>query len=230
MAHPVSILLPGMDGTGELYGRFNAALSSEWPVHVLPLPGDSPRGYADLADSMLPQLPSEPFAIVAESFSGPLAILLANRCRYVHAVVLCASFVQAPLPRLFARLPFFLRRGPPPAWAVRFLMTGPDPVLAGAVRHALEKVDAKVLVGRVSAALDVDVRNDLERLRRPLLYLQASRDRLVPASCAATIRALKPRAEFVTVNGPHLLLQANPVESWRHIEEFLSRVWRRDAG
>ena len=82
----------------------------------------------------------------------------------------------------------------------------------------------------MSAALDVDVRDDLDRLSQPRLYLQAARDRLVPPSCAARIRALKPSAEFVTVDGPHLLLEANPVESWRHIEGFLERVWRRDAG
>jgi hypothetical protein len=91
-------------------------------------------------------------------------------------------------------------------------------MLAAAIRHALGTIDAEILAGRIFAALSVDVRDELARLSRPLLCLQAARDRLVPRSCTAKIRALKPSAEFATVDGPHLLLQANPGGSWRRIE------------
>jgi pimeloyl-[acyl-carrier protein] methyl ester esterase len=230
VTQPVSILLPGLDGTGDLFERFIAAAPAAWPVRALRLPSERPRGYRELADFMLAQLPSQPFALVAESFSGPLAILLANRCPHACAIVLCASFVEAPLPRLLARVPDFFWRHTPPASIVRLLMTGGDRALADAVRTAVLGLDSDVVVGRISAALTADVRRELEQLSQPLLCLQATHDRLVPASAAATIRALKPSATFVTVDGPHLLLQARPTEAWSHIQPFLERASMRGAG
>jgi pimeloyl-[acyl-carrier protein] methyl ester esterase len=216
-----------MDGASELSERFCAVAPPNWPVHAWRLPDDQPRGYSDLADRMLSELPGERFAIIAQSFSGPLAILLANRCPRVRAVVLCASFVYPPLPKLLAPFPGLVARATPPQWAVRFLMTGGDPRLAGAVRGAIETLDAEVLAGRIRSALHVDVRDELGRLSQPLLSLRAARDRLVRMDQTAAIRAVKPSAEFATVDAPHLLLQTSPSESWRHIEPFLEAVWRR---
>jgi pimeloyl-[acyl-carrier protein] methyl ester esterase len=121
--------LPGLDGTGSLFERFINAAPSNWPLRVLRLPADQPQGYHDLADSVLPLLPGDPLALIAESCSGPLAILLANRCPQVYAIVLCASFVRHPLPKFLARLPDFLWRRPPPILALRFFMTGGDRAL-----------------------------------------------------------------------------------------------------
>jgi pimeloyl-[acyl-carrier protein] methyl ester esterase len=224
---PLSILLPGLDGTGNLFKRFTAVVPADWPVQAVRLPNDQPRGYRDLADCLLPMLPTGRFAIVAESFSGPLAILLANRCPQVYAVVLSATFAEPPLPRVFARLSNLFGHRPPPVWALRAFMAGGDLLLAEAVRNAVGEVDGAVLRARLAAALSVDVAGDLQHLRQPLLCLRAARDRLVPAHCATTIRSLNPSAESASIDGPHLLLQTKPVESWRHIESFLRRASAR---
>jgi pimeloyl-ACP methyl ester carboxylesterase len=225
--HPVSILLPGLDGTGDLFERFVAAAPPDCPVRVARLPSDQPCGYRDLVDRLLPTLPTDRFALIAESFSGPLAILLANRCPQVYAVVLAASFAEPPLPRVFARLSKGFSRWRPPALALRVFMTGGDPSLAEALRFAVREIDRRVLGARITAALSEGVARDLQQLSQPLLYLRAARDRLVPARCATHISALRSSAQIVAIDGPHLLLQAKPAESWRHIEPFLRRAAAR---
>jgi pimeloyl-ACP methyl ester carboxylesterase len=218
---PLSLLLPGLDGTGELFERFVAAASRDWPVRIVPLPSDRPRGYHDLAECLLPALPTERFALIAESFSGPLAILLANRCPQIYAVVLAASFARAPIPRAFARLAGLAGRLQPPAWALRVFMTGGDPVLTESVRRVLPAAGRDVIGGRIAAVSSVDVTSELQRVRQPLLVLRGARDRLIHARAAETIRALKPAATLVDLDGAHLLLQTTPNECWAAIQPFL---------
>jgi pimeloyl-[acyl-carrier protein] methyl ester esterase len=221
---PPSILLPGLDGTGDLFTNLLGAASPEWPLRVMPLPDDRPRGYHELAESIVPRLPQEPFAIIAESFSGPLAVLLASRSRCVSAVVLCASFVRPPLPAWFAALPDVFWRRPPPTFAIQLFMTGGDRRLAGAVRDAIRKTKSAVLATRANASLTVNVSAELANLRQPVLYLRAARDRLVPGACGAEICKLQRRAELLNIDGPHLLLQARAKESWVRIATFLERL------
>lgn len=108
----------------------------------------------------------------------------------------------------------------------RWLMTGGDAEFAEATRAAVAKVDRAVLAARAAAVLGVDAVGELERLRQPLLGLRAARDRLVPPRCAAEIAAIEPGATMVTVDAPHLVLQARPSECWRAIAPFLAEMGR----
>jgi pimeloyl-ACP methyl ester carboxylesterase len=227
---PVSILLPGLDGTATLFAPFVAAAPAEFPVQPLPLPNDRPRSYRELTDWVLTKLPPEPFALIAESFSGPLALFVADQCPRVTAIVLCASFVQAPLPEILRRLPTIIWTRPPPAALIRFFLTGGDRVLGDAVRSAVASVSADVIAFRIAAALRVDVRPELERFTRPLLVLSAAQDRVIPSRSTRTSRALKPSATFAELQAPHLLLQAQPRNAWLHIKSFLEEASVRAAG
>jgi pimeloyl-ACP methyl ester carboxylesterase len=229
MMKPVSILLPGLDGTGDMFERFVAAAPSTLSLRVQPLPAGHPQSYQDLVDALLPALPAEPFALVAESFSGPLAVLIAERCSRVCAVTLCASFIRPPLPRMLARAPAFLFQRLPPRIVLELVLTGGDRRLAGSILQTIATVDKAVIRGRIAAALTVDVTQELQRLKQPLLYLRAECDRLVPARCAADVRTLKPSAQISSVNGPHLILQTRPRESWSLIEPFLEQAFLRQA-
>lgn len=230
VTYPVSILLPGLDGTGDMFERFIAAAPAAFPLRVQRLPSDRPRCYGELADALLPQFPAEPFALIAESFSGPLAILIANRCPQACAVVLCATFVRPPLPRMLARLPEFFWRTPPPRFLVELIMTGGDRALAAAARNSVVPLDGAVLRARAEAALTVDVSAELRALAQPVLYIRAERDRLIPARSAGPIRDAKPSVRVASVKGPHLILQARPGECWDHIAPFLEQAFLRAAG
>jgi pimeloyl-ACP methyl ester carboxylesterase len=228
VSSPLSLLLPGLDGTGDLFAPFVAAAPPGLPLAGVRLPADRPRGYPELAAWLLSRLPPGPLALIAESFSGPLALLVADRCPRVAAVVLCASFAAPPWPRVLARTPAFVWGRPPPAVLVRAFLTGGDHAMAAAVGRALAGVGREVLAARIAAALRTDVTAELGGFSRPLLCLRATRDRVLRVGSTEQIRAVKPAAEFVEIAAPHLLLQTKPVEAWIHIAPFLKRAAMSD--
>jgi pimeloyl-ACP methyl ester carboxylesterase len=221
------VLLPGLDGTGDLFERFVAAAPSGVAVQAVALPRDKIRDYSGLAEWLLERLPSNRFVLVAESFSGPLAVLVAEQCGSVGGVVLVATFVESPLPSVIRHCPQFLWRHSPPEFLLRAVLTGGDARLAAAVRRATLRVNRRVLAARITAALQVDVARELQKVACPVLYLQAGRDRLVSPRSAARIRTLRPDTQFARIDAPHLLLQTCPDEAWVHVKQFADRVLAR---
>jgi pimeloyl-[acyl-carrier protein] methyl ester esterase len=218
---PVAVLLPGLDGTASLFGPFVDAAPRASSLRPLPLPNDRPLSYRELSEWVLTQLPPGPIVLIAESFSGPLALLVADRCSRVKGVVLCASFVESPFPPILGHVPRFVWNRPPPRALVRFFLTGGDAPWGDAVRRAVRGVAPDVIAKRLEAVLHVDVGAELGRLTAPLLFLHAERDRVIPRHSHARARALKPSAQFAEVSAPHLLLQMAPAEAWTHIGPFL---------
>jgi pimeloyl-[acyl-carrier protein] methyl ester esterase len=72
-----AILLPGLDGTGRLFDPLLKELPADLRAEVISYPTDAILDYAALEQFVEAALPRrDPFIIVAESFSGPLAIRL----------------------------------------------------------------------------------------------------------------------------------------------------------
>jgi pimeloyl-ACP methyl ester carboxylesterase len=96
------ILLPGLGGTGELFEPFLAALGSAVAVKVIRYPGDVALGYDALGRFVRAMLPEgEPFVLLGESFSGPIAIsLAATGGTQLRGLILCCSFARNPRPSL----------------------------------------------------------------------------------------------------------------------------------
>ena len=67
------VLLPGMDGTGELFADFVDALPKSFETVRVRYPADRCLSYSEL-EELVQAACSEPFMLVAESFSTPLAI------------------------------------------------------------------------------------------------------------------------------------------------------------
>ena len=87
------LLLPGMDGTGELLAALVGRLSLYRPVQVIAYPA-KPRGYDDLVDFVVSRAPKERFVIVGESFldrSLSSCRLVVSHGRARARVQLCAS-------------------------------------------------------------------------------------------------------------------------------------------
>ncbi|MEJ2362965.1 MAG: alpha/beta hydrolase, partial [Gammaproteobacteria bacterium] len=108
MADPApltAVLLPGIDGTGRMFGPLSAQLPSWLQPQVIAYPGDRLLSYAQLVEYVLPRLPKgRPYILIAESFAGPLALQLSTHAnKYLRVLVLCATFVRNPRPHL-ARL------------------------------------------------------------------------------------------------------------------------------
>ncbi|MFO0714574.1 MAG: alpha/beta hydrolase [Sandaracinus sp.] len=202
-------LLPGMDGTGQLFAPLLRELD---PARLRPrvFSYDSHASSYDVLLRALPR-PRAPTIVLAESFGGPLAIQLAARDRSrVTALVLVASFVRAPRPFLRAASALVARLPPPPASAIRAVMVGrdADPALVTQVASAVRATPATTLAARLAALADLDLRS--ASLDCPIHALVARHDRLVPRASAAEPAALSRQGAITTIDGPHLLAQTHP--------------------
>lgn len=218
------VLLPGLDGTGDLFEEFVRATPDEHEVTVVSYPLDQELSYGQHVEFAMGRLPSSgPFVVLGESFSGPVAISLAARHPPdLVGVVLCNTFACAPGWRGFARLPWTtlfslrLNRFTAGLHLVGFSNVGP---WIERIREANRKTAPRVLARRMQEVLSVDVRDRLESIRVPILYLRGTRDRLVGRGSLARILERRPDVHIAPIDAPHLTLQLEPERSWAAICE-----------
>jgi pimeloyl-ACP methyl ester carboxylesterase len=224
------VLLPGMDGTGQLFKPFAEALKGKLEVRVVQYPTAGALGYEELEAVARSQLPPEGnFVILGESFSGPIAIsLAATQPPGLVGLVLCSSFARTPLPALKVLSPFAkaLPVKQVPLAMVSYVLLGgfATPALRSALRSALAQVSASAFRERVKAVLSIDVTAKLKAVKVPLLYLLASQDRVVPKSAAKHITQVFPSTRVVTIEAPHFLLQVAPAAAASAIGTFAHAV------
>jgi pimeloyl-[acyl-carrier protein] methyl ester esterase len=213
-----------MHGTSELMDDFQATAPNDAHVDVVALPNHM-SDYSELASYFERTLRLTPDAIlIAESFSGPLAIMLAARA-HVRALILCNTFATAPYSSMLGLFPLSLiARIPPPSFFVRYFIVGADAPdsMVEQVRKAVERVPPGTLASRARSALKVDVRRELAQCTCPILYLQGTEDHVVhQRSVDAIVRAASVPVTVVRIAGPHLVLKTAPREAWSAIESFL---------
>jgi pimeloyl-ACP methyl ester carboxylesterase len=210
------LILPGLDGTGRLLKDFAHELGAEHDVEIVSYPVEL-TSYADIGVWLERRLPPDDYAIVAESFSGPLAIKIASqKPKALKALVLVASFARSPrkispsLVKALNLLPYF------PSfcmWASLPLVIGNarTPEFLAAYRATLREITLPMLVGRLHAVSRVDVRNILPNIDVPISYIRATEDRLVPASISSDFGPYCD--QFHQIDAPHFILQAKPQEA-----------------
>jgi len=194
------LLLPGMDGSGALWRPLLDALGDlardtelvRYPTNV---------GRYDALLEGIAKIES-PTVVIAESFGGPLAIRLAARDANVRALVLIASFARGPRLARWMRPLVALAPHPPPRSLLRAAMLGGAPSIEEALFDAIAAVDSAAMRARIREVASVDVRGVLSTLSIPILWIHASRDRLLGA----------PWGRSIVIDGPHLLAQTRPRE------------------
>ena len=226
-----AVLLPGIDGTGKMFAPFVAQLPSWMPAQVISYCEHEALSYRQLVNRLQQQLPAdEPFIMIAESFAGPLALMLSERADHnLKAVVLCATFVSNPRPWLSKLAPLLLHEWlvgiPPRKWMARLFITGrdaPDSML----EHMFEihkTVSPAVIIERLYSVFRVDVRDTLKNCAVPLLHLYGKRDHLILKYSRDEIQQIRPDIASVQIDGPHFLLQTHPGSCMSTISDFLSK-------
>lgn len=214
------LLLPGLDGTGDLFSEFIAALPHDLQTTLVRYPTDHFLSYSQLQNLVREKSPNSPFVLLAESFSTPVALnYAATNPANLRALILCAGFATSPLQTwrrhlasLIAPLGF---RIPIPAFAAKRWLLGPDAPapLTSALRGAVSRVNPSVLSARLRAVLKCDARNSLSLITVPILYLRPNQDALVSAQCLEDLRQIKPQIQVTRIDGPHMLLQSEPIVS-----------------
>jgi pimeloyl-ACP methyl ester carboxylesterase len=224
------VLLPGMDGTGELFEPFVQAMGSGYKILCMRYPGDMAMGYDELEKFVRKRLPKKSsYVVLGESFSGPIAARLAGSPpRGLAGVILCCTFVKNPRPRLSAPR-WLLDRVPAktvPVLAMAGVMMGRYSTsnLRVALGRALAQVSDATLKSRMLAVQSVDATQSLAVAKVPVLYLQAAQDYVVPKGAAAEVLAHLPSTTVVSINGPHFLLQTCPIAAAAEVARFTGSV------
>jgi pimeloyl-ACP methyl ester carboxylesterase len=227
---PALVLLPGLDGTGKLFSEFVRTLGSSVDTRIVAYPLAQPLGYDELETLVLAELPrNQPFVLLGESFSGPVAIRIAARPpEGLLGVILCGTFARNPFPwaRWVRPLAAYLPLKSLPRWVRAPLMWGSAaPRRAPAqVDRAIAAVSSAVVRHRIAALLAVDDSAALARVRIPALVLKARHDRVIPPAAARWLLTTLPAAQLVEIDGPHLMLQTRPAECAAAVLRFMREL------
>jgi pimeloyl-[acyl-carrier protein] methyl ester esterase len=182
------VLLPGLDGTGKLFRPFVEALPTDVCTLVIAYPPNKRLSVNELAEFVASRLPPGRVVLLAESFSGLVALaLLASGVKRIEAVVFCASFAEPPRPKLLWLANLIPCVGSlvrmTPAWLLRRFCLGKTATAnqLSLLRSSLSDISSEVLSGRLWI-----VANERFAFRRrfdtPYFYFRANRNRLYPSS------------------------------------------------
>lgn len=225
---PDIVLLPGLDGTGILFRPLLAALPETVQAKVITYPEKQKLSLSEHARWVIRQLPEEKVVLLAESFSGLVALtLLAEAASRISTVIFVGAFAEPPRP-LLLKLPLVSRAASlaraAPSFLLRRYCLGNDATVAqlNLLRKALAAVAPEVLAHRLAL---VGTRHSFGKapFTVPCHYLQATEDRLVPDTSASWFAQRFEKFELERLEGPHFLLQMRPRESTRAIGEIVLR-------
>lgn len=231
---PRFVLLPGLDGTGHYSQVLEQTLLPHGEVLPLSYPCDTPLDYASLREHVLAKLPCERHLIVAESFGGPLALMLAERRPPgLAGLVLASTFacIQWPLKRALLALAKRVPAGRVPTALTTKLVWGDRDSLArrNELREVMMRVRPDVVSLRNCEALRVDRRTG-PRIDLPALVLRGRRDRLIGPRSTATLDEVLTDVERAEFDAPHFLFQTEPDATAECIVDFATRrVFAADA-
>lgn len=221
--------MPGLDGTGKSFEPILPLLPADCRVTVVRYPTARLLSFEETVECAASQIPTgHTPVVIAESFSGPVAVsMIASGRVRARALVLCATFARSPHPVIwriasFFRLTMLIRADMPKALFKFF--TG-DGAQAKALLPLWKKVHAEVppeiLSSRLSLINTLNVTPDLRKLNIPCLYIQASKDRMVPSRCLTDFENNIPHLAVKKIEGPHFILQACPEPCLMAVKEFL---------
>lgn len=207
-----------MDGTGKLFEAFVRLLPEVSETCIVSYPVDRHLSYEQLAETVVNIVPpSAPYVIIAESYSGPVAALVAaRRIGDLRAVVFVASFLALPMGRsgrwIAKAMPAALFKWRPPARILQWLLMDPSASaeLISDLQNAIASVRPEVLRQRLRDAGNADFGAVLQQYHGRIIYLFSRTDRLLGIRGLRGFLAADPRIETVEIEGPHLLLQCAP--------------------
>jgi pimeloyl-[acyl-carrier protein] methyl ester esterase len=130
--------------------------------------------------------------------------------------------VFGPLARLVGAFPAV--KIPPALFAPLLYAGHGTPELRRQHAQAMSKVSAATLRARVAAILAADYSALLRRIQVPMMYLLATRDRLVPRSAYLEMQRLRPDIRLEEFDAPHFLLQTRSRASAAAVRAFIGAL------
>lgn len=224
------VLMPGFDGTGQLFAPLVEQLGMGVDTQVIAYPDlTDTQAYVDYVAAQLPE--GRDLVLVAESFSGPIALhLLAHHSDRIRAAVLSTTFARPPLGLVLSlanklRLASFVRPAMNEQILRMFCLNGvADIALIRSIVEVVRPIGQATVASRLQALVTMDATPELDAVKQPVLVLTARADRVVRQRFSSSLLARLFSVTHTTLEGPHLLLQAAPEDSARTILAFLEET------
>jgi len=223
------LILPGLDGQAALRAEFIAALAPSLPARCLTYPDHLSR-YDDLLPLIQDQVKETEgnFILIAESFSGPLALRIAETPPAgLKGIIWVGSFISAP-SRLPVCVAHMARFTPVQHRPFRQLMNFAGFGSYGTKEtrklcaEIMQNLPPKTIAGRLKEVLSLSKAPEHAQSTLPALALCASRDRLLNQHSQQAFEDHGIPTELVT--GPHFLLQSRPVEIATRVRRFFDTL------
>lgn len=226
------VLLPGLNGDGELFAPLLAALPAGLQPLILPLPATGAQDHVSLARALRPQLEALecPFVLLGESFSGALAHRLCSELDNTpQGLILASSFVQRPRTLLPpTALVGGLRKLLLKPWLIKAfcLGAGAAPELVALVGKRVAQLPTALLNARLETLRSM--RPPAVKAALPALQLAARQDRLVSNAASRGAAYYCSDLQRIELDGPHFLLQREPQACAEAIAAFVARLTSRE--
>ena len=224
------ILLPGLNGTSDLFSAFLDELPVTLKPIVIEYPKDQLLSYDQLLVYVKEFIPkNEDYYILGESFSGPLAVLLAYEAdSYLKGLIFVSSFIKNPkkCPKFYQKMAEIIPlKKMPLDFLSRFLLgIGGDLKMKQALVSVLKEISDEVFIFRLNEILKVDVTEKFKKINIPCLYLRAKYDYLVPQKSLEHILSYNQKVLVSYVATTHFLLQNKPKFASHEIEKFICNI------
>lgn len=222
------IILPGLDGTGLMLSDFEHSLNKYHDAEIIIYPHDRKSSYDELTEIIIPKLPThEDYIVIAESYAGPLSILIAQqKLPHLSAIIFAASFANRPnfVPKPMSSLAKIISFSSPLIQKIsRPMLFGKwgKSSLYKAMQNALNKVSHDVLLQRIYDLMHVNELPVLKNLTLPMLYIKPTSDRLVTKQASKAMKKANPSIDMIEIDGPHFILQCQPKKCAKIVKNFI---------
>lgn len=224
------ILLPGMHGTPALFKPFTDISQTQFDFRAYHYPQEGGQEYEHLAievEKFIIKTPGKQW-LLGESFSGPMALMMALKMpQKFFGVILSGTFSHNPSPIL---------HWVPNAWVAEMILkTGKpfasyfslgfnaDKSLERLFSETIEDVPYSVLAARLMAVKNINLDEQLNTIKLPVLSILAKHDHMVGDVGGQSLHHLA-HYEEVTIDSHHLILQQQPEEALRVILQFIKNI------
>jgi pimeloyl-ACP methyl ester carboxylesterase len=219
------VLLPGLHGTDGLFAPLLNVVPEGFRYEVCGYSTDKKQSYDELVEEVAARVSAieEPFIVVGESFSGPIAIALAaRRLPHLKGIVLVATFVSAPGISIGRYLPWTLGfRLTAPLYRFRRMFSSKESqFVVDMISTELQRVRPEVLAHRIELVYSVDVSKQLAACEVPIAYFRGRYDFVVPERNLKLILKIRPDVSVTEFRTQHFILQSMPGPAWDGIDTF----------
>lgn len=208
------ILLPGMDGTGNLFEPILTYLPPSIDAEVIALSSLSGNDILSQAEEIAKLIGNQEVIIFAESYSGSIAYELTqmNEVNIKH-LIFVASFLSRPsyLSKFGPIAPLFaLRLNLVPSFLLSWLFFGSCKRndLVKLFKQTLKLVANRTLKARLRTIASLT--EPKKSINLPCTYIQATKDKLVHSNSITIFQKLCVNLKIEKIVGGHFIAQSNP--------------------